>query len=52
MRIGKVKSIDYFSLSICDDYINRLCITIVIFHKGLSFEFFKRKGVEDEIIKR
>lgn len=45
MQVAKVRSVDYFSFSISDDYIHRLSITIVLFHRGYDFMFFERKGV-------
>ena len=47
MKIWKVRSIiDYFCISISSGYYYRLCITIVLFKRGFSFNFFEIKGKE------
>jgi hypothetical protein len=45
MRIGYLRSIDYFSLSIGDGHDHRLYISLVLWHKGISLNFFERKEV-------
>ena len=49
MRIGKLRSIDYFSLSIGDGHDHRLYISLVLCRRGISFDFFERKEVTREL---
>jgi hypothetical protein len=43
IRLGVVRSIDYFSFSISMDYIYYIDITIVLFKRGISICLIKRK---------
>ena len=45
VEVGYIRSIDYFSLSIGDDRLHRLYISLVIWHRGISLEFFTRREV-------
>ena len=49
MRIGYLRSIDYFSLSIGYGYDYRLYISLVLWHRGLSLNFFPREDVIREL---
>lgn len=46
MEIGKCRSILWFSFSIGSDYFYKLWIEIILFKRGYSFYFFKKKDNE------
>jgi hypothetical protein len=45
MQINKVQSVEYFAISIHSDNYYKICIVVVLFHKGFSFNFFERGNI-------